>query len=469
MPTQWIDKLNESNSRIHKEKVIEQALIAHNLGSKEAGIFLLCAKKAYDPFKTYNTTQVPLLDDSHQPVINDIYVVENNVWVRFFKLLDELDNRLMTGHAAIGAIEHVSKMFTANDWNKLARSVILKDLKVGATAKTFNKIVKKTEFEIPTFECQLAQDSKKHKKKLVGPKILQPKLDGVRALAIVTNHGVNIFSRNGKPLHNFTLIEQQLNDAIFKTKLSDFCYSDSRLKEPLVFDGEIMSDDFQTLMKQAQRKTNVDTSDCVYNIFDVLTYTEFKNGKSNTVQEERVRQLTDFNKALTNEVDSYKLPYDALHIIDEDKSIVVNLDSEDSFDVMTQYAEQCIADGYEGIMIKDKFAEYECKRSVSWLKWKPVITVDLTIVDVEEGTGRNEGRLGALVCEGVDDGRDIRVNVGSGFSDSNRDDYWDNRSNLVGQVVEVKADVVTQNQDGTYSLRFPRFERFRSFNDGEKV
>lgn len=120
-------------------------------------------------------------------------------------------------------------------------------------------------------------------------------------------------------------------------------------------------------------------------------------------------------------------------------------------------------------MIKDLDAPYECKRSSSWMKWKPTISVDLEVVDFEEGTGRNAGRLGAIVCEGVDNGRRIRVNVGSGLSDVDRDEYWLNRSSLLGHVAEVQADAITQNQDGSYSLRFPRFLRFRSFDTGEKV
>ena len=120
-------------------------------------------------------------------------------------------------------------------------------------------------------------------------------------------------------------------------------------------------------------------------------------------------------------------------------------------------------------MIKDPNAPYVCDRTVAWLKLKPFIEVSLEVTDVEEGTGRNQGRLGALVCEGEDDGRRIRVNCGSGFSDDHRRTYWDHRSNLVGQIVEVRADAVTQNQDGTYSLRFPRFLHFRGFEIGEKL
>jgi DNA ligase-1 len=128
-----------------------------------------------------------------------------------------------------------------------------------------------------------------------------------------------------------------------------------------------------------------------------------------------------------------------------------------------------IAGGYEGIMLKDPKAGYKCKRSVAWLKLKPFIEVSLTVVAVEEGTGKNVGRLGALVCEGVDDGRTISVNVGSGFSDDQRIAYWASREEILQKVVEVRADAITQNQDGTYSLRFPRFLTFRGFENGEKL
>ena len=119
--------------------------------------------------------------------------------------------------------------------------------------------------------------------------------------------------------------------------------------------------------------------------------------------------------------------------------------------------------------IKDLDSPYECKRTDSWMKMKPFIEVSLNIVECEEGTGKNVGKLGAFVCEGIDDGKKIRVNVGSGFSDDERDDYWKNRDKLIGDVVEVRADAVTKNQNGDYSLRFPRFKTFRGFEPGEKL
>jgi DNA ligase-1 len=141
--------------------------------------------------------------------------------------------------------------------------------------------------------------------------------------------------------------------------------------------------------------------------------------------------------------------------------IDVDLDTAQGRDQMDRYARDCVAQGFEGIMIKNLDAPYECKRNTFWLKWKPVIDVDLTVVGLEEGTGKNVGRLGALVCEGTDNGKHITVNVGSGFSDDDRDNYWRDSNFIIGRTAVVMADAITQNQDGSYSLRFPRFKTFR--------
>jgi len=147
----------------------------------------------------------------------------------------------------------------------------------------------------------------------------------------------------------------------------------------------------------------------------------------------------------------------------------VDLDTPEGQKRFVELNKQAVDGGYEGVMIKDIDAPYECKRTHAWLKAKPFIEVTLEVIDVEEGTGRNEGRLGAFICSGQDDGKDIRVNVGSGFSDDQRSLFWTHRNDIIGQLVEVRADAVTQNQDGTYSLRFPRFKIFRGFTVGEKI
>jgi DNA ligase-1 len=95
--------------------------------------------------------------------------------------------------------------------------------------------------------------------------------------------------------------------------------------------------------------------------------------------------------------------------------------------------------------------------------------VSLEVIGVEEGTGKNVGKLGAFIVEGTDDGKTIKTNVGSGLTDNMRECFWEAQADLLGKIVEVRADAVTQNQDGTYSLRFPRFKSFRGFAPGEKI
>jgi DNA ligase-1 len=453
MPHNWITKLNETNSRNDKEATIAEALSASKLGATDAKTFLTCAWYAYNPYVTFNSKQVPETAG---------YSGEDNDFNRFFELLHDLDNRKVTGNAAKAEIEQVSVGFDSDTWNLLCRPTILKDLRIGATVNTFNKILKGSSYDIPIFECQLATDSAKHPQKLKGKKRLEPKLDGIRIIALVKagltidkKSTVEIFSRNGKPLNNFPHIEQQLIDAapifakIFKNPTKHF-----------VIDAEVVSDNFQALMKQAQRKTNIDTSDSVLSIFDIIPTDEFITGICNTPQSKRSEDWLGSVKDTINE------KYTSLVVID---GLTVDLDLKSDVILMEEYAAKQVELGYEGIMIKDVDAPYVCKRRTNWMKWKPTITVDLTVVDIEEGTGRNSGRLGALVCKGTDQGCYIEVNVGGGFSDNQRDEFWNEQGSIVGQIVEVKADAVTQNQDGTYSLRFPRFVRFRGFAPGEKL
>jgi DNA ligase-1 len=193
-------------------------------------------------------------------------------------------------------------------------------------------------------------------------------------------------------------------------------------------------------------------------LFDIVPLVEFKAGQSVMAQRRR-----------SNLLRSFKNLFDQMGHIDIIPQKEFNLDVFTDEIEFKDYNKEMVNAGFEGIMIKDPEAKYECKRSTSWLKQKPFIEVSLEVTAVEEGTGRNVGKLGALVCEGVDDNKRIVVNVGSGFTDADRAEYWESNNDVIGQVVEVRADAVSQNQDGTYSLRFPRFLRFRGFKKGEKI
>ena len=432
----WIRDLESSDSRLHKESVIEKALMAAKLGSANAQCFLFNCYQAYNPYYVFGVKKVP-----------ETVGLEGrlNPWPKFWAMLEALRTRSLTGHNAKTAIEFMSEQFDSAEWNGLCRRIIIKDLRCGISEKTLNKVLENTEWKIPVFTCQLATDSEKHTAKMKGPKRIEQKLDGVRVLAVMTKTTVNLYSRNGKPFENFPHIVEALD--LIKNK---FAKTFQSWPHGFILDGEIIGESFQALMKQAQRKSDVQTEGMVYSVFDFIPLADFERGFSNAQQHKRLDLL-----------EKYRAVFDSTDCVRLMDGITVDLDSAEGHDVMRRYAEDAVEAGFEGIVIKDMGAPYECRRSTHWLKWKPVVTVDLTIVGLEEGTGKNVGKLGALVCEGTDNNRLIRCNVGTGLTDAQRDDYWINKDILVGQTVEILCDVVTQNQDGGYSLRFPRFVRFR--------
>lgn len=446
MSASWINKLNESDSRLHKEDVIRQALEASVLGSTNAQIFLGFTKACYNPYVTFGIRQVP----STENIIN-----AENPWSEFNELLMKLNDRILTGHAARDAVENMSKRFDSTEWNTFLAPVLRRDLRAGISDKTVNKICKNTDYEIPIFGCQLATNSE-GRPEMRGTKRLEPKLDGVRVLLTVipgASEGINTicFSRNGKQFENFTHIEDQVKNNFVKLCRAASKVDQGRfLSGGFVLDGEVIGNTFQELMRQARRKENVEATDSIFNIFDIIPLDDFRTGHWNAQLYKRIKILESMRPVIEDMPNVELLPH-----------IMVDLDTAEGRDVLNRYAKDQVNLGFEGIMIKDTDAPYECKRNTFWMKWKPTITVDLEVIDVEEGTGRNMGRLGALVCSGTDDGKKIDVNVGSGFSDIDRDEFWTNRDMVIGRTVEILCDVITQNQDGTYSLRFPRFVRFR--------
>jgi len=442
MSASWINKLNESDSRLHKEDVILQALEASVLGSRISQIFLGFTKACYNPYVTFGIRQVP----------ETVGIVDaENPWDDFNELMVQLSQRRLTGHAARDAVQNIAERFDSIEWNTFLAPVLRRDLRAGISDKTINKICKGTDYEVPIFGCQLATNSE-GRPEMKGIKRLEPKLDGVRVLLMVVpnedgNVGTICFSRNGKQFDNFGHIETQIRDNFHKLTRKA---ATSNLSMGFVMDGEVIGNTFQELMRQARRKTDVQAEDSVFNVFDILPVAAFHEGHWNAQLGKRITILEDMRSIIDDMPNVELLPH-----------IMVDLDTAAGKDQLERYAKDQVNAGFEGIMIKNVDAPYVCKRSTDWMKWKPTITVDLEVIGVEEGTGRNSGRLGALVCAGEDDGKEISVNVGSGFSDGDRDEFWANTNHIVGRTAEILCDVITQNRDGTYSLRFPRFVRFR--------
>ena len=433
-PQDIIARLEADNSRLAKEQILAEA------AEERLTEFFDGVRMCLDNLYTFGVKEVPVSDKDGQGLS----------WDNFKQLAESLYRRELTGHAARDAIQLAMDVATKEQWNGFFSRILRKDLRCGVSEKTVNKVLKKFKdiAPVPVFECMLAQDSANHKQKMIGKKIVQPKLDGVRCLTVIDyeNKTVAQYSRNGHEFLNFTHITDYLSNFI------------EEFGRSLVIDAEVVSTNFQALMKQARRKEDADASDAKLMVFDVIPLVEFKQGRSTLGQRRRLNFLKNFENIFGDSGFIEILPWREFDL----DSLTDEIECQD-------YMREMVDAGYEGIMLKDPDASYVCKRDTAWMKSKPFIEVTLAVVGYEEGTGRNEGRLGALICEGEDDGKTISVNCGSGFSDSDRGELWKGRDSLVDQIVEVRADAITQNQDGTYSLRFPRFKTFRGFKKGEKL
>ena len=426
-PWKIIQELEADNSRLKKEAIIRRESDAENIR------FFNGVGSALDSFRTFGVQKVPIAENDGQGITQ----------TEFDDVLRRLEDRTLTGNEMRDEIDRLCLMSKKEEWNDWYRRILIKDLRCGVTHKTINK---HSTMKVPVFECMLADDSKKHEKKMVGEVYVEPKLDGVRVITIcdVEKDEVKMFSRNGKELTNFPKILEQFDSML------------DQMSESTVFDGEVMSDDFQTLMREIHRKGGAKTDDAVLNLFDCIPLEEFKEGVSPNNLKTRKILLEKYNYGPNISLVEY---------------VKMDLSDDDGQKQFADYNKLCIDKGFEGIMVKPVTGIYECKRSSLWLKVKPFIEVSLKVVDTEEGTGRNAGKLGALVVEGTDMDKFIKTNVGSGLTDTDRETFWKAKDKLIGQIVEVRADAITQNQDtkDEWSLRFPRFLRFRGFEPGEKL
>jgi DNA ligase-1 len=426
-PWKIIQELESDNSRLKKEAIIRRESDAENIR------FFNGVGAALDGFRTFGVQKVPVSKKDGTGITQ----------TEFDDVVRQLESRTLTGNAMKDVIQDLCDRSNMEEWNDWYRRILIKDLRCGVTHKTVNK---HSTMKVPVFECMLADDSKKHEKKMTGEVYVEPKLDGVRVITIcdVEKDEVKMFSRNGKELLNFPRILEQFDSML------------DQMSESMVFDGEVMSDDFQTLMREIHRKGGAKTDDAVLNLFDCMPLEYFKEGSYPYALNTRKELLQSFQYGPNISIVEF---------------VEMNLDDDDGQKQFADYNRLCIDKGFEGIMVKPITGIYECKRSSLWLKVKPFIEVSLKVVDTEEGTGRNVGKLGALIVEGTDMDKFIRTNVGSGLTDEDRETFWKAKDKLIGQIVEVRADAITQNQETTdeWSLRFPRFLRFRGFEPGEKL
>lgn len=453
MIVEYIEKLENDNSRLAKEAIIQEAW------DNKAFQLFEGFKLAYDSLISFGVKKVPEIVEFDDDV-------GTFTWQDFTHLAEQLRTRQLTGHAARDALRAAAETCHALTWNKFYRRILLKDLRCGTSQTTVNKVLKKIaktdksalDYIVDVFEVQLA--SAEELENITGEQYVEPKLDGIRILAILDkeNNAVTLYTRNGKVNTNFNYVEESLHKILAEIPMS------------IVLDGEMVSRTFQELMKQVNRKAKVNTKDAKFAVFDIIPLKDFKNKICKVTFQDRCDTLEDM-EAMFQQFCRIEVNGEETCNVFVVPKLLVDLDTAEGRRNLSEFNLAALEAKYEGVMIKSPNSLYECKRNKNWLKAKPIIEVSLTVTGVEEGTGRNKGRMGNILAEGEDLGHKIQVSIGTGFSDKQRDEFWAVKDKLPGMVIEVIADAITKDQsdDEWYSLRFPRFKTFRGFEVGEKI
>lgn len=387
----------------------KESILAENLGSP---LLMRVLKAALCPFTTYGVKKLPKPKGEGQKNFSD------STW----SLLNRLRERKLTGNAAQEAIaEELGRLNEASQ--ALLSRILKKDLRGGFTAKTVNRVKPGSIF---VFECMLAQKYEQDRIKS-WPVAVEEKFDGVRVIVMVASGVARFYSRTGKEFKGFDELGRQIVEALKVANLSD---------RELVFDGEIMTGQFNQTVGDVRRKSG-DKGDAVIKVFEIMHRKTFESGGNQVPYYARRKTLESFIRKASDVAPSWHLSkHDLMHTHEE---------------VMARHRE-ILDRGGEGVIVKPLNGAYVCKRSYDWLKVKAQCSADCVIVGFEEGTGKYEGTLGALVV----DFEGVRVRV-SGMTDAEREEFWSNRDEYIGKLVEVHYHERTP--DG--SLRHPRFVRVR--------
>jgi ATP-dependent DNA ligase len=343
--------------------------------------------------------------------------------------------RRVTGNAAVKYLTNMLSSLTEDD-AKVIERIIQKDLKCGVSESTVNKVWPGLVHEYP---CMLASAfDQKLIDKVNFPAYVQLKADGMRFNAVVREGTVEFRSRNGKDI--------QIADPTFAEPFILMANG-----EDVVFDGELLicgqpgefldrktgNGILNKAVKGTQSKAEGET---VYaTLWDLIPLVDFEAGVCKTPYSIRLQKLNVLIEGANDRVSN------------------VWTKEVDTLEEAQSHFERLLSLGQEGIILKTKDMIWENKRSKHQIKFKGELECDLKVVDWVEGTGKNDGRMGALVLESACG--TVRVGLGTGFSDADRDSIT---RECIGRIVAVKYNArISDKRRGVDSLFLPVFLEWR--------
>lgn len=422
-----VQALQSTTGRIEKENILSQ--YKENEGVKCILQFI------YDPYTLSGMSSKSLPKAEPLPFLSEE--------IDILSVLNYLRHHHTGRQVDLGFV----KRFILNhpQYADLISSIVCKDLKLGVQPTTLNKVFGKG--FIKTFGVQLAERYFENPEKYLpeGTEfILTTKMDGIRCICMVDLDGrVSFFTRQGQPIEGLVDLEEEALN----------------FPRGVVIDGELLLENPDGLeSKDLYRKTvkvvNSDSPEkrlVYFNAFDMLSLEDFQNGEAAISTYKRKDLLQNLIKdgpfkffvntpILYGGTDQSKIHY---------------------------WLDKITSEGGEGVMINVSDAPYVCKRTKYLLKCKKFNSADVRVLDMEEGTGSNKGKLGAVKVEFLGpDGNPYICKVGSGFEQAEREHFWKHPEDILGKIIQIKYFEISNNQSNSdYSLRFPTFEEVRFDKD----
>lgn len=394
-------QIKQTNSRKEKEKIIY-----NNNSVLLKRIFYL----AYEPLKVFYIQKIPenMINFTNRDLkIEDIHI-------ELFNILEDLSNRVYTGNAAIDRLMQLCDNVSYDTFDLILK-ILNKDLRIGVGEKTLRNVY--GENFITNFQIQLANKYDMKKDYNVDSWFATPKLDGLRGIM----RDSTFLSRNGKYIYGFEDIEIELKFLQQRFGIN-------------LFDGELYSKNipFQKIQSIVMRQKSFDLKNKIkYYVFAIdFIERKFKN----------TEMMYRFMHDIGNK-------FELNHVVFVSANKIKNKPKE-----IYQFTRDYINFGYEGSMLRHPEKYISSGRDDYLLKNKLMREVDLEIIEVVEGEKKNEGKMGALLCTGYVEGERVMTEVGSGFSDEEREEIFKNKNNYKGKFITVKYQNLTDNRK---SLRFP--------------
>lgn len=410
-------QLQNTSGTIAKRKVL-----ADNKGDDN---FCKLLYYALHPLLTYKVSERTLRKPMPHSVSADS-TMEN-----IFEICEDLSQRKALDDATVYQIKGFLER-RPEDEKELYTQILSKTLRLGVTAKTVNKVIPGL---IPEWEVQQAYPIEKYPIKDGTWFSLSQKLNGVRA----TYFRGHLYARSGDV---FETLEHIIDEIEYFGR------------PEFVFDGELtlldktgISDNeafrIATGIVNSDEKS-VDKTRICFTIFDVLPADEFESGESAKSYKERRDILNKLSTTMFKDT-KYTRVLDVLYQGTDQSKIDELLD-------------RMVREDKEGLMA-NLDVPYKCKRHNGILKVKRFYTMDLPIIRCEEGAGRLAGTLGALVLNY----KGNEVNVGTGFTDTERAIYWAARDKLTDLLCEVKyKEISNDKKTNAESLQFPVYVCLRT-------